>query len=66
MRLQTNPDDLYTWTGLEGKEHLFAKSIRDHPVSVLRELYNGIGKSFEAIAKALRQGFKSFKEIMRS
>ena len=59
VRLKTNSDDPYTWEIMEGKEHLFSKNMSDLSIGALKELYEGIDKSFAAIWKpstcALRQ-----------
>lgn len=51
VRLKTNPEDSYTWERMEKKEHLFSKKISDLSTGVLKELCEGIDKSFAAIWK---------------
>lgn len=48
VRLKTHPDDAYTWERMEEKEHLFLKNISDHSTGALKELCDGIRKSFAA------------------
>ena len=49
MRLITGPDDAYAWKVLPEKEYLFKKHMSKHSVGAYRELYRGVGISFEAI-----------------
>lgn len=49
VRLKTIPDDVYAWERLSDKEHLFSKNISDHSISALKELYQEVGVSFEAV-----------------
>ena len=48
VRLKTHPDDVYTWQRMEENEHLFLKNMSDHSTGALKELCDGIGKSFAA------------------
>jgi len=52
VRLKTNSDDPYTWEKLEEKEHLFSKNLSDLSTGQLKDLCDGVGKSFTAIWKA--------------
>jgi hypothetical protein len=51
VRLRTTPDDPYIWERLKEKEHLFEKNISDHSIATLKEVCEGVGKSFRAIRK---------------
>ena len=55
MRLKTNPNDPYTWKTMEEKEHLFSKNLSDLSIRQLKELYEGVDKSFIAIRRASLQ-----------
>ena len=52
VRLKTNPDDPYTWEKLKEKEYLFSKNLSDLSTGQLKDLCDGVGKSFTAIWKA--------------
>ena len=52
VRLKTTLDDPYTWEKMEEKEHLFLKNLSDLSTSQLKDLCDGVGKSFTAIWKA--------------
>ena len=54
MRLKTNLDDPYTWEKMKEKEHLFSKNLSDLSTGQLKELCDGINKSFVAALKPLR------------
>ncbi len=49
VRLITSADDPYTWQILPEKEHLFKKYLSKHSIGAYRELYRGVGVSFEAV-----------------
>jgi hypothetical protein len=49
VRLITRSDDPYTWQVLQEKQHLFTKHLSKHSIGAYRELYRGVGVSFEAI-----------------
>ena len=49
MRLKTNTDDPYTWERMEEKEHLFSKNLSDLSTGQLKELCEGVNKSFRVI-----------------
>ncbi|KAF2685017.1 hypothetical protein K458DRAFT_300965, partial [Lentithecium fluviatile CBS 122367] len=49
VRLLLSPDNPYAWRFLPEKKHLFSKNISDHSINAYKELYNGVGKTFEAI-----------------
>jgi len=49
VRLKTGPDEVYAWERLSDKEHLFSKNISDHSIGALKELYQEVGLSFEAV-----------------
>jgi hypothetical protein len=51
VRLKTSPDDVYVWERLSEKEHLFSKNISDHSIGALKELYQEVGLSIEAVGK---------------
>ncbi|KAI9758898.1 MAG: hypothetical protein M1840_003738 [Geoglossum simile] len=51
VRLKINTDDPYIWEKIEGKEHLFSRNMSDLSTGALKELYEGIGKSFAAVWK---------------
>ena len=51
VRFKTNADDLYTWEQMEEKKHLFSKNFSDLSTKQLKELCNGINKSFTATYK---------------
>ncbi|KAG9230080.1 hypothetical protein BJ875DRAFT_385931 [Amylocarpus encephaloides] len=51
VRLKTSPDDVYVWERLSEKEHLFSKNISDHLIGALKELYQEVGLSIEAVVK---------------
>ena len=53
MRLKTNPDDPYTWEKMKEKEHLFLKNLSNLSTSQLKELCDGIDKSFVAVCRPL-------------
>ncbi|KAF2182670.1 hypothetical protein K469DRAFT_669658 [Zopfia rhizophila CBS 207.26] len=50
VRLITGPDDPYEWSYLHEKRHLFEKHLSKHTLRAYLELYNGVGKSFEAVS----------------
>jgi len=52
VRLITHSDDPYTWRTLPQKQHLFKKHLSKHSIGAYRELYRGVGESFEAIRAA--------------
>jgi hypothetical protein len=52
VRLKTNADDPYTWERMEEKEHLFSKNLSDLSSGQLKDLCDGVDKSFVAIHKA--------------
>ncbi len=49
MRLKTNANDPYTWEKLNEKEHLFSKNLSDFSIGQLKDLCDGVDKSFTAI-----------------
>ena len=51
MRLKTSPDDPYLWERMKEKEHLFQKNLSDLSISQLKELHDGVDKSYMAIWK---------------
>lgn len=51
VRLKTNADDPYTWERMEEKEHLFSKNLSDLSSGQLKDLCDGVDKSFVAIHK---------------
>lgn len=51
VRLKTNPDDFYAWERIEEKEHLFTKNLSDLSINYLRELCEGVNKSFIAVRR---------------
>ena len=55
IRLKTNPDDSYAWQRKEEKEHLFIKYLSDLSIRQLKELWEGIDKSFVAVRRPLIQ-----------
>ncbi len=59
VRLKTHLDDTYTWERMEEKEHLFLKNISDHSTGALKELCEGIGKSFAAIGNRYKREFQA-------
>lgn len=42
-------DDLYCWKFLPEKQHLFSKNMSDHSTGAYKELWKGVGITFEAI-----------------
>lgn len=52
MRLKTNADDPYTWEKMDEKEHLFSKDLSDLSTGQLKDLCDGVDRSFIAISKA--------------
>ena len=52
VRLKTNADDPYTWEKLDEKEYLFSKNLSDLSIGQLKDLCDGVDKSFIAIWKA--------------
>ena len=52
VRLKTNADNLYTWEKLDKKEHLISKNLSDLSIGQLKDLCDGVNKSFIAIWKA--------------
>ncbi|KAI9776698.1 MAG: hypothetical protein M1839_009425 [Geoglossum umbratile] len=51
VRLKTNYDDPYIWEIMEGKEQLFSRNMSDLSIGALKELCEGIDKTFAAIWK---------------
>ena len=51
MRLKTSPDDPYLWERMKEKEHLFQRNLSDLSIGQLKELLDGVDKSFVAIWK---------------
>ena len=54
VRLKTNPDDPYRWETMKEKEHLFLKNLSDLSTGQLKELCDGVDKSFVAACRPLR------------
>ena len=52
MRLKTNVDDPHTWEKLSEMDHLFFKNLSDLSIGQLKDLCDGVDKSFLAIWKA--------------
>ena len=52
VRLKTNTNDPYTWEKIDEKEHLFSKNLSDLLIGQLKDLCNGVDRSFIAIWKA--------------
>lgn len=48
IRLLPRHDDLYCWKWLPGKSYLFSKNLSDHSTGAYKELYKGVGVTFEA------------------
>lgn len=72
VRLKTNADDPYTWERLDEKEQLFSKNLSDLSIGQLKDLCDGVDKSFIAIWKApfqsesgVQDGDESFLEFPR-
>lgn len=57
VRLITNKDDPYQWSRLPGTEHLFSKQLSKHCLRSYREIYEGVGRSFEAVPNHSREFF---------
>lgn len=51
VQLKTNADDPYTWEKMDRKEHLFSKILGDLSIGQLKDLCDGVDKSFIAIWK---------------
>ena len=51
VRLKTNGDDPYTWEKMDEKEHLFSKNLSDLSIGQLKDLCDGVDKSFIAVWK---------------
>lgn len=49
MRFKINADDFYTWEKLDEKKYLFSKKLSDLSISQLKDLCDGVDKSFMAI-----------------
>ena len=49
VRLITSGDDLHAWQILLEMQHLFKKHMSKHSIGAYRELYRGVGVSFEAV-----------------
>jgi hypothetical protein len=47
VRLITGAEDLYTWTVLPQRRHLFKKHLSKHSIGAYKELCREVGKSFE-------------------
>ncbi len=52
VRLKTNPDDPYIWEKMDEKEYLFLKNLSDLSIGQLKDLCDGVDRSFIAIWKA--------------
>ena len=52
VRLKTNTNDPYTWEKMDEKEHLFSKNLSDLSIGQLKDLCDGVDRSFIAIWKA--------------
>ena len=52
VRLKTNANDPYTWEKMDEKEHLFLKNLSDLSIGQLKDLCDGVDRSFIAIWKA--------------
>lgn len=51
VRLKTNANDPYTWEKMDEKEHLFLKNLSDLSIGQLKDLCDGVDRSFIAIWK---------------
>ena len=56
VRLKTRLDDPYKWEKMKEREYLFMKNLSNLSTNQLRELCNGIGKSFVAVGKPVAAG----------
>ncbi|KAL6152630.1 hypothetical protein ACJQWK_04764 [Exserohilum turcicum] len=52
VRLITSSDDPYTWSYMPEKAHLFQKHLSKHTMGACVELYDEVGKTFEAVRTA--------------
>ena len=69
VRLKTNSNDPYAWETMDEKEHLFSKNLSDLSTRQLKELCEGVNKSFVAIRGAHLQNellAESGKKIVRA
>jgi chromosome segregation ATPase len=49
VRLITGPQDSYKWISLPEKRYLFEKHLSKHCIRAYREIYVGVGETFEAV-----------------
>lgn len=49
VRLHPTRDDAYRWKVLPEKHHLFEKNLSDLSIGAYKELYDGVGVTFEAV-----------------
>ena len=49
VRLVPRPDDPYAWKVLPEKQALFSKNMSDHSIGAYKELWAGVGETFEAV-----------------
>ena len=52
VRLKTNANDPYAWEKMDEKKHLFLKNLSDLSIGQLKDLCDGVDRSFIAIWKA--------------
>jgi hypothetical protein len=51
VRLIPRTDDLYCWKVLSEKQYLFSKNLSEHSTGAYKELWSGVGVTFEAVPK---------------
>jgi chromosome segregation ATPase len=55
VRLITGPDEPYKWSYLPEKAHLFQKHLSKQTMGAYLELFDEVGKTFEAIAVSVNK-----------
>jgi hypothetical protein len=65
VRLTPGPVDLYRWKVLPVKRQLFSKNLSDHSIGAYKELYRGVGISFEAISITATQTKTGSEDIVQ-
>lgn len=53
VRLQPRAEEPSTWQALPEKQALFSKNLSDHSIGAYKELWAGVGETFEAVPNHL-------------